>query len=103
MMRFKGMGVAALVLFVVPVLRAQTWNNFTGPSFDWNTAANWTPATVPNTTAALVVFPDVPTGQTGQVGTVNISASVSAQSLSFTNTAGSYALTSSASQTLSGV
>ncbi len=103
MLRFRGMGVCTLVLAVVPAVRAQTWNNFTGPSFDWNTAANWTPATVPNSATANVIFPDVPTGQNGQIGFVNISASVSAQSLSFTNTMGSYQIVSNTGSTLSNV
>src|SRR5438552_2119107 len=72
---------------------AQTW---AGPGTDWNTAANWSPQMVPNSATADVTFTD-----TG-VGTVNISSSVQARSLTF-NAVGSYNLTSSASQVLSGV
>ncbi|HEY0549599.1 MAG TPA: autotransporter-associated beta strand repeat-containing protein [Verrucomicrobiae bacterium] len=42
-----------IVATTVPV-GAQTWNLAGGGS--WNTAGNWAPATVPNSTGALVVF-----------------------------------------------
>jgi autotransporter-associated beta strand protein len=73
---------------------AQTW---IGPGTDWNTAANWFPATVPNTSSATAVF-----SGTG-LGSVNISASVLTQELFFNNATGNYTLTSSTNQTLSGV
>jgi autotransporter-associated beta strand protein len=75
-------------------LRGQTWK---GPGTDWNTASNWTPATIPNSSSAAVVFSDT------AVGTVNISASVSAQSITFSNTSGNYFLTSGNSVVLSGL
>src|SRR5436305_7241021 len=78
-----------------PPAAAQTWDG--SSSTDWNTAANWTPATVPNSPTAAVNF----TGTA--LGTINISASVQAQSLTFTNPTGNYTLTSSVGQTLSGV
>ncbi|HEY1375985.1 MAG TPA: hypothetical protein VGF55_04290, partial [Gemmataceae bacterium] len=76
--------VLAALLAAAPA-RGQTWS---GPGTDWNTAANWSPQTVPNSAAAAVNF----TGNA--VGTVNISASVQVQSISFTNPAGSYTVTS---------
>ncbi|HSV13828.1 MAG TPA: hypothetical protein VLI90_06185, partial [Tepidisphaeraceae bacterium] len=74
----------------------QTW---VGNTQDWNTASNWSPAVVPNSTSAAAVFPSFGSG----LSTVNISASVSAQSLSFTNTSGQYLISGGANQTLSGV
>jgi fibronectin-binding autotransporter adhesin len=89
--------VALIILLLAvsgrgPTARAQTW---VGPGTDWNAAGNWSPATVPNSATAVVNFTgDGPTG-------VNISASVQAQSLNFSNSDGSsYTLTSSNSSTL---
>ena len=84
----------AVALMGCGLAMGQTW---IGPGTDWNTAANWFPAVVPNSPTANASF----TGTA--LGTVNISASVQAQSLSFTNPTGNYTLTSSASQTLSGL
>ncbi len=89
--------VTLLVLYVtagVPTAaRGQTWN---GPGTDWNTASNWiNPSSVPNSASAVVNF----TGNA--VGTVNISSSVLAQSLNFSNSTGGYSLTSSSSVVLS--
>lgn len=72
--------------------RGQTWIGATG---DWNTPSNWTPAVVPNSAAATAAF----TG--AGVASVNISASVQAQTVAFLG--GGYTLNSSANQTLSGV
>ena len=48
---------AALLALGVPAVQAQTWS---GPATggDWNTAANWTPGTVPNAVGAAAVFND---------------------------------------------
>src|SRR5438105_6277457 len=73
---------------------AQTW---IGPGPDWNTAANWFPAVVPNSATATPSF----TGS--DLGALNISASVQAQTLSFSNPSGSYSITSGAGVTLSGL
>ena len=71
--------------------RGQTWE---GPGTDWNTAANWSPATVPNG--------DVIANFAGAaLGTVNISSSVSVHQLAFSNPTGNYNLTSSAGMVLS--
>ena len=91
------LAVAALVAFVPPAANAQsfTWTAAAATT-DWNTAGNWNPnSSFPNSSTAMVTF-----GPTG-AGPVNISASVLAQSLTFTAT--NYNLTSSAGQTLSGV
>src|SRR3989440_13083429 len=83
----------AAVLFVwVAPAAAQTW---IGPGTDWNSAANWFPAVIPNSGSATASF-------TGNgVGTVNISTSVQDLSLAFTNPSGAYTLTSNSGQTLS--
>src|SRR5207249_1402449 len=84
----------AVALMGCGLAMGQTW---IGPGTDWNTAANWFPAVVPNSPTANASFAG------NGLGTANISASVQAQSLSFTNPTGNYTLTSSASQTLSGL
>jgi hypothetical protein len=88
------LGAAALVAAVaVPATHGQTWTgNF---SSDWNTFVNWAPNGVPNSATATPVFSG------NHIGTVNISSSVVAQSLTFSNTTGNYTLTSGAGQTLS--
>jgi fibronectin-binding autotransporter adhesin len=80
-----------LVLLTGPAARGQLW---TGPGTDWNTANNWSPTTIPNSSTAAVVFAG------DGVGTVNISSSVAAQSLTFTNPNGGYFLSSSAGMSL---
>jgi autotransporter-associated beta strand protein len=88
--------VAASLAAALPApARGQTWDG--SSSTDWNTAANWTPAVVPNSPTATPSF----TG--AALGTVNISASVQSLSLSFSNPSGSYSLTSNAGVTLSGL
>src|SRR5262245_27698910 len=69
--------------------RGQTWTGAAADSGNWNNAANWSPAIVPNTTAADAVF-----GATG-VGNVSILSGVATRSLTFTNPTGSYNLNSS--------
>src|SRR5438132_1295635 len=91
---------ALFVLAVAPAAPAQTWTNLTTSS-SWNAPGNWNPATVPNSSTAVVTFPDL--ASPFSPGTVNIASSVQAQSLSFTNTSGNYSITSSSAQTLSGV
>jgi autotransporter-associated beta strand protein len=86
--------LAATASFLLPPAPGQTWK---GPGTDWNTASNWSPSTVPNSATADVTF-----GNTG-VGSVNISTSVQARSLTFNTNVGSYNLTTAAGQTLSGV
>jgi autotransporter-associated beta strand protein len=85
--------LAALSVATSPVC-GQTW---LGPGTDWNTGANWSTGTVPNSTSAVVSF------NGASPFTVNISTSVSALALNFNNPSGSYVLTSSPNQTLSGV
>ena len=85
---FLALGLAASL----PGLgRSQTW---VGPGADWNTAANWSPATVPNSATAAVNF-----NGTGP-GNVNISGVVDVNTLTFSNPSGSYTLTSSTGQSL---
>lgn len=87
--RFANIAFAAATVFLVITVQpaaAQTW---VGPGADWNTASNWSPAIVPNSPTAAVNFTGV------ALGNVNISSSVSAQSLSFSNPTGTYTLTSS--------
>ena len=86
---------AALVLAVAAPTFGQTWTGATNTN--WNTASNWSPATVPNSSTAAVTFANA------GVGTVNISSSVSAESLTFNNTSGNYDITSGVAVTLSGV
>jgi autotransporter-associated beta strand protein len=82
---------AVSLLAAAPSASAADW---IGPGTDWNTAANWSPAVVPNFSATDVFFND-----TG-VGFVNISSGVVVHSITFTNSLGNYDLTSSAGQNL---
>src|SRR5690349_18009748 len=45
--------IAALIS--TSLARAETWNVATG-SASWNTAANWSPASIPNATGAAAIF-----------------------------------------------
>ncbi|HEX4591736.1 MAG TPA: hypothetical protein VH120_17495, partial [Gemmataceae bacterium] len=85
--------IACTFVLTADTANGQTWTG--AVNTDWNTAGNWSPATVPNSVGANVNFPG------GAVGTVNISASVSANQLTFSNATGGYTLTSSSNQTLS--
>jgi autotransporter-associated beta strand protein len=74
-----------------------TWTKAAGTT-DWNTNNNWAPATgFPNSATADIAF------DTAGVGIVNISSSIQAHTLTFTNPTGNYTMTSNVSQTLSGL
>jgi hypothetical protein len=86
------LAIAAVAAWAAPPpAAAQTWN---GAGTDWNTAANWTPAGVPNSSSATPQFAGA------GLGTVNISSGVQVFGLSFTNATGNYTLTSNAGQFL---
>jgi fibronectin-binding autotransporter adhesin len=88
----------ALLLATPAPVHCQTWIGPIAPaSGDWNTAANWSPAAVPNSTTAAASF-----GGAAGLFFVNISGNVSAQSLTFSNPNG-VTLSSSPGVTLSGV
>jgi autotransporter-associated beta strand protein len=92
------MAVATLSAFAGPA-RAQTWTKNSGAGTTaWNTTTNWSPTTVPNSASAVVNFSS---SASNIVGTVAISASVSSQSLNFSNSSGNYNITSNAGITLS--
>ena len=85
---FLALGLAASL----PGLgRSQTW---VGPGTDWNTAANWSPAGVPNSATAVANF-----NGTGPGG-VNISSGAVVNGITFSNPTGSYTLTARAAGTL---
>ncbi len=88
--------LAGLFILAVRPAPAQTWVGAIDQN--WNRPNNWLPSTIPNSANAVVTF-----GNAG-VGAVNIASSVQADVLNFTNVGtGSFTLTSSASQTLSGL
>src|SRR4051794_6164414 len=93
--RHCGLAFAAAFTLASPVA-AQTWTR--AVNTNWNTAGNWNGGVIPNSSIAAAVFgnPPVP-------GSVNISTSVTLQSLAFTNATGAYIITSSAGQTMSGL
>jgi fibronectin-binding autotransporter adhesin len=104
--RCSGLVFAVVLAVLIAVLQTAqpvlgqnvTWSG--GGGTDWNTVLNWSPLTVPNSASAVANF----TGNA--TGIVNISASITAQTLNFTNPGGGsgYVITtSSASQTLSGL
>ncbi len=90
---------APTVMLVVaePAAAQYTWTGaFTT---EWNFGLNWSPSgnNFPNGATATATF-------AGQgLGPINISPSVSAQALSFSNPTGNYTLTSSAGQVLSSI
>src|SRR5689334_13455384 len=65
-----------------------TWN-LNPTSSDWNTATNWTPATVPNGSA------DVATFGSSNIATVNVSTAITVDSVVFSPGAVSYSITPS--------
>jgi autotransporter-associated beta strand protein len=88
--------LALALVFARPVsAQPFTWTGATVNG--WNSSSNWSPG-IPNSPTALVNF----TGS-GPFYGVNISSSVSAQSLMFSNPTLGYSLTSSAGQILSGL
>jgi fibronectin-binding autotransporter adhesin len=90
-----GLGLAAPAQY--------TWvgGHSSGGDPPWNNAANWNPNTsFPNTATATVTFD---AGGLASSNKVNITGSVQAQSVSFTNPTGAYVLLSSPGQTLSGL
>src|SRR5438874_6507105 len=93
----RGAWAAALAVLTVSGNAAAQFTWVGGANNNWNNSINWSPAGVPNSTTATASF----TGNA--LGTVNISSSVSTQSISFTNPTGSYTLTSSAGVSLNGV
>src|SRR5262245_9492935 len=88
------LAVIGLMADARPASAQFTW---VGPGIDWNTATNWSGGVVPNAPSAAVNFTGI------ALGNVNISSSVQAQSLTFSNPTGSYNLTSSAGVSLSSV
>jgi autotransporter-associated beta strand protein len=76
------LGLTALALpsiFLSASAQAQTWLASPG-SGDWNTAANWNPATVPNAQTADVVF------GTSNTNAVSLSSGVAVGSITFNGT-----------------
>jgi fibronectin-binding autotransporter adhesin len=96
MSRTVRLAVALSWMTVQLPARAQTWTGAANDGGNWNNAANWSPATVPNSTTADAVFADA------GVGNVSLLSSVSARSLTFANASGNYTVSSSAA-TISGL
>ena len=69
-----------------PLKAALTVINWQGPGNDWNTASNWSPATVPNTINSQAHFINA------SITTVNIFNSFTINSLFFDTTASNYTL-----------
>ena len=76
--------VAALLLCSAAPVFAQTWVGYS--SADWNTAANWNPATVPNSSTAAAVFGN------SMVTSVSISAATQVNSIVFNSGAGAFSI-----------
>jgi autotransporter-associated beta strand protein len=70
---------ALLPVFWPASAMAQTWLSSPG-SGDWNTAANWNPATIPNDQAAAVIF------GTSNRNSVSLSSGVAVASITFNGT-----------------
>src|SRR6478672_8128344 len=72
---------AAVLLSFTTFARAETWALNSG-SGDWNTAANWSPASVPNAVGASAIFNDATA--TGN-RTATLGADTTVGSISFSN------------------
>src|SRR5262249_45709223 len=70
-----------------------TWNLSPGTE-DWNTAANWTPATVPNGASDIATF-----GKSNKLS-VSLSANTEIDSITFDSGAGAYSLGTGDASTL---
>src|SRR6516164_8656633 len=93
--RLAATGLSLLVAVAVASARpTSTWNGQGSGPWDWNTASNWSPPSVPNALTNDAVFTDT------SVGTVNISSNVQIGSITFNNQSSTYFLTANANQTL---
>src|SRR6185312_7726314 len=77
-------GGAARITIGVPPATTYTWAS--GKDGDWNTAANWGPATIPNGGGAAVVIDAAPVGTNGYTVTIANGASDMVQSLTLNPT-----------------
>ena len=89
------LGLLPLVVFNVHPAQAgsATWN-LNPTSGDWNTAGNWTPATVPNSAADTATF------DLSNQKVIFLSASVTANAIIFNPAASAYSVTTTPTHTL---
>ncbi|MEP6823097.1 MAG: hypothetical protein ABI946_12205 [Chthoniobacterales bacterium] len=97
-MKFRLLSILALTVCSLFPARfaaagSATWNA-SPASGDWNTPANWTPATVPNGPSDIALF------ATSNKTAVSLSASVAVDAITFNSGPSSYTVTASASTTL---
>src|SRR4051794_15189176 len=86
---------AYLSLLLSASATAQIWTD-AGHDHSWNQPSNWNNLVIPGSSTADVIFPELLPS-----GLVNIASSVQSRSITFTNTAHPYTLTSSANKVLS--
>jgi hypothetical protein len=98
MKRFVAALIGSALIFLLPVIAragSATWD-LTPASGDWNTAGNWTPATVPNGSGDTATF------DLSNTTNVSISATTEVNGITFTSAATNpYTITASPSSTLS--
>lgn len=81
-------GFLALSFVPLPLLAGSATWNLTPPSGDWNTATNWTPATVPNGLSDIATF------ATSNTTGVSLSSSVTLNGITFEPGATAFTITS---------
>src|SRR5262245_55746075 len=95
-LRPSGLLITSVLLTAVGAAHGQTFT-WVGPGAGWNTASNWSPAGVPNSSTASVNFTGAALGQ------VDITASVAVQTITFSNPTGNYSVASTVGVFLSNV
>src|SRR5262245_17754298 len=83
-------GLAGLLILLnpIPMLAGSATWNLSPTSGDWNTAANWTPATVPNGLSDTATF------ESSNVNSVSLSSSVTLNGIVFESGASPFTITS---------
>jgi autotransporter-associated beta strand protein len=83
-----GLAVLLILLNPIPLLAGSATWNFSPASSDWNTAANWTPPTVPNGPSDIATF------ESSNVNSVSLSSSVTLNGIVFEAGASEFMITS---------
>src|SRR5262245_21147057 len=83
-----GLAVLLILLNPIPLLAGSATWNLSPASSDWNTAANWTPATVPNGPSDIATF------ESSNVNSVSLSSGVTLDGIVFEAGASEFTITS---------
>src|SRR5215831_13307322 len=85
--------IAGVIVAQTALAGSATWNS-SPTSGDWNTAANWTPATVPNSSTAAATF------SVSSITNISLSATTQVASITFNAGASAYTISAFATQLL---